>query len=240
MDQKTDVDKNQNTPQKKYLVVKYGNISQKLSYYGGLDVNEFKNQIKEIFHIKISTNKFLFKTENSDYLILSENLPSFLEITLLINRDTIFVKNDYIPEPYTFIFDPKKSVERFKKQISKVLGYEIEDLELIFNETKLENDKTFEYYNVNKNSTLDLKISYSPKFKITIKTLTGKQIILNVENSDTIGSVKEKIEMKLSIPIDQQALIFKGKILENDKTLVDYGIEKESTLHVAVKEKKIK
>ncbi|KAA6381926.1 MAG: putative ubiquitin-60S ribosomal protein L40 [Streblomastix strix] len=66
--------------------------------------------------------------------------------------------------------------------------------------------------------------------KIFVKTLTNRTIALEVEKTDTILIVKEKLQDKEGVPLQHQNLSFEGKELENGRKLQDYNIPNEAEL----------
>ena len=135
-----------------------------------------------------------------------------------------------------FEMEPSNTIKDLKIKIEEKEGIQVEKQKLILNDKELGNDKILEDCDIKDDSIIYCEQkNNNSNIKIYIKMLTGKLFDLEVNQTDTIKIIKDKINTKENIPPEQQGLVFAGKTLEDWKTLCDYSIKNESTLHLVLR-----
>jgi len=151
-------------------------------------------------------------------------------------RMQIFVKNLH-GRTLTLEVEPHDSVEEIKTKIEEKDGMPPYRQRLIWCGKQLEDERCLADYGIQKESTLHLCLRWNFGIKIFIKTFAnrGKTFTLTVDPTDTIESVKVKIQEKEGAPASQQRLVWGAKQLEGGKTVYDYNIKNNSTLYLVLR-----
>ena len=124
------------------------------------------------------------------------------------------------------------TIESIKVKIKEMEEIPLDQQHLFFKSKLLEDGQNLSYYGIQSGDSFILVSGEGEDTTIFVKTLTGKTIPLTVRTNYTIEYVKNMIEMKEGIPPDHQRLIYAGKQMEDTKTLSDYSVHKEVTVHV--------
>ena len=204
---------------------KIENIKEKIYEYSKIPL-EF--QILSYQNIELDNNKTL-----NDYNI---NNKSTLNL-FLKSKNGIIIKLERPTGKVAWLdVNTSETILNIKKLLEDKIHLLVKYQKIKYNGIELNDEETLSQHNIKNESVLEVIFKSEKTGNVVfIKTLIGKTIVLDVKPDYTIEDIKELAYDQEKIPIDQQRLIFKGKQLEDYKTLEQYNIENESTLHYVLK-----
>ena len=206
---------------------------------GANTVAELKEKIREHEGIPADQQRLVFagKCLEDDRVLNDYNIQKESTVHLLlrlIGGMQIFVKT-LTGRTITENVDWTSSVVKLKEKIEEREGIPKDMQRLVYAGKWFEDSKTLSDYNIKENITIHLILFLRGGMQIFVRTLTGKTATIEVDGTETIADLKEKLREREGIPADQQRLVFAGKLLEDDRTISDYNIRKESTVHLLLR-----
>ncbi|KAI3408530.1 Ubiquitin [Globodera pallida] len=125
------------------------------------------------------------------------------------------------------------------KKIQDKEGILITEQTLMFEDKRLRDDLTLDYYNIKPDSFLELRVQHPPSqstieitLKVLIDNMGDKMHKFDVQQWTTVRNLMDKIHHKVGVPINEQLLLFKGTRLEKDKKLSEYNINNGSPIYL--------
>jgi ubiquitin C len=189
-----------------------------------------KKNILEKYHLVFEGVQMEDNLTLADYNIQHQSTLDLQE------KMQIYVKETLKGLTITLDVDSLDTIDIIKDKIEYNEGFPKGRQCLIFGDEQLEGKYTLADYNICNESTLLLVIhpctSTSDAMQIFVKMQNGKTTTVRVDSSDTVNSITVKIYEMEGIPPLEQRIIFRGRRLEGRRTLADYGIQKEETLHL--------
>ena len=213
------------------------------------EIKSIYSEIAALNSVPISDQQLVYNERilNDSKTFYSYEITNGSQIELLVqplNNKTIEIFVERVQGKILVIsVGVVESVESVKATIQNLTGIPPKLQQLYFGDILIQNDTKISDYDIQEYSllrlvssaTMDSSQALAPVFQIFLKTLHEKTIILTVRASDSVESLRDKIQDREGIPPDSQKVVFEGRLLEDGRVLADYNIKKGDTLHLRLR-----
>jgi ubiquitin C len=193
-------------------------------------VSKVKNKIqsKEGIHADLQRLILYCRQLEDDRMLSDYDIRKDSTLSLTVRPMLIFVK---MPSGETIELEvtPSESIDSIKDKFKDKIGIAVGQQSYTFNNKQLEDDHTLADYKIRKESILFLTVRPMMLF---VRTRAGGNITLELPRAESVGSIKKRVRDQVGIPIHQQSYTFNNRQLEDDYSLMLYGVRYRSTLQM--------
>ena len=194
-------------------------------------IQEVKTKIQEKYAIYARSLIFAGKKLEDGKTLTYYNIPT--KSTIALDRSVEINIQTSVGTTIQLHMEPDESIRCLQKKIQDKVGIPVNKQRIVFAGTELEDRRSMLDYGIKNGSTLHLEISQRPHGSVPVhlNTPDGNKIMLEVKLSDKVKNIKSQIQEKQGTT----EIAFGTRELDDEKTLADYNIKKDSTLNLVLK-----
>jgi len=207
-----------------------------------IKISELKENVKKLLPpINIALQSEQYDLEYQGYVLEEDkpfnhyNVGKEAEVKIRLRPGIVCVCLIQPAKSYFVHLDKSQTIADIKKQANTTWHLDESKIKIILNMSEIPNEVTLDTLNITEGNLIKLDFDSSTVYTFNVVTLTGKTVEITIDVTSSIEAFKKEIEKKEMIPIDQQRLIYAGKQMEDNKSILDYNIPNGETVHLVLR-----